>query len=866
MVEALAAEGHECISYAPLPDDMPSGIEWKGTRWYRLEDVDWSQPGIWVLYRDPPALDNFDLSRKDQVRWQLLQDWDMQTWTPERIAAADRIIPLCHAHERWLLNRRPEMRGRTWVTRNGLRGALLREVEAEGIPPRNYKRVMFASSPDRGLLTALKIYARAKEFVPDLEFHATYGYGNIDKLIAQGAKHFVKDKEETLRLAEETGATLHGRLTQKELYKEWEKTAVWTYITSFWETGCELAGSLIATKNGMKKIEDIEVGDLVLTHKGRFQRVTKLKRRVYEGKLYTIKRRKDFRPITVTAEHPLYVGSFHRRSDAAGGRVTNKDDYYAREWMLPDQIVPKLHWLVTPKMAFGDRTTVRISDYVPFEVKDGMISRRHSHPLWKKAKDEVELTEDFMYLLGNWAAEGCAVPGKGRRGKGREWYSTIKTAHHARERHIAERHAAFFGGKVVEVSENEVGSITHHSVWANFLQKIIGTGRNKHIPDFVWETDEQRQRAFVQGYLDGDGYKSKTVNTDSYSSVSPSLAYGIAQLLANIGIFPSIHYSPERDAYTASWQREDLKPNHIEKDDCFLSKVESVESRWYCGDVYNFEVEEDRSYVTDRTVVHNCITGLEAMALGAIPVFSPIWAQGENIRFGIPVPGDPNDPLTIAKAAAEVVRLTANEEGWALQDKIRAEMMPHTRANWDWTQFSHLKPGENWVEAAEQDLAKKAARVTASPYPPPRPCPPYKPGADPGDEASETDARTRWLRLSPGDVMIDVGANRGSWSVPALEMGATVHAVDASDQTSWLQEWAEAARGKGHPGTLYLHPFNATAEGDTALDALALPNVSFVKVDVEGQELDVLRGMAKTLRKFRPRLMVEVHTKATPGR
>jgi hypothetical protein len=477
-----------------------------------------------------------------------------------------------------------------------------------------------------------------------------------------------------------------------------------------------LAGSLVATKCGMKKIEDIKVGDLVLTHKGRFQKVTRLSRRVYEGRLHTIKRRKDFRPITVTAEHPIFVGSFHRRSDAAGGRVTNRDDYYDRQWMLPDQIVPKLHWLVTPKMPFGTRTSVRISDYVPFEVKDGMISRRHSHPLWKKAKDEIELTEDFMYLLGNWAAEGCAVPGRGRRGKGREWYSTIKTAHHAKERHIAQRHADYFGGKVVEVSENEVGTVTHHSVWANFLQKVIGTGRNKHIPDFVWDTDEARQRAFVQGYLDGDGHRSKAVNTDSYSSVSPSLAYGIAQLLANIGIFPCVHYNPERDAYAVSWQREQKAPSHIEKGDCFLSRVESVDSRWYGGDVYNFEVEEDRSYVTDRTVVHNCITGLEAMALGAIPVFTPIWAQGENVGWGSAVMGEPDDERTIAKAAIEVVRLATDTK---LQESIRGPMMADVRANWDWSQFAYKKPGENWEEAAEEDLARLANRTTADLAPPP---------------------------------------------------------------------------------------------------------------------------------------------------
>jgi FkbM family methyltransferase len=38
-----------------------------------------------------------------------------------------------------------------------------------------------------------------------------------------------------------------------------------------------------------------------------------------------------------------------------------------------------------------------------------------------------------------------------------------------------------------------------------------------------------------------------------------------------------------------------------------------------------------------------------------------------------------------------------------------------------------------------------------------------------------------------------------------------------------------------------------------------LPDPSFVKIDVEGMELDVLRGMAETIRRVRPALYIELH-------
>lgn len=46
---------------------------------------------------------------------------------------------------------------------------------------------------------------------------------------------------------------------------------------------------------------------------------------------------------------------------------------------------------------------------------------------------------------------------------------------------------------------------------------------------------------------------------------------------------------------------------------------------------------------------------------------------------------------------------------------------------------------------------------------------------------------------------------------------------------------------------------------DDLVACMALPPPGFVKIDVEGLELEVLRGAAKTLAQYRPTLLVEVH-------
>jgi glycosyltransferase involved in cell wall biosynthesis len=62
----------------------------------------------------------------------------------------------------------------------------------------------------------------------------------------------------------------------------------------------------------------------------------------------------------------------------------------------------------------------------------------------------------------------------------------------------------------------------------------------------------------------------------------------------------------------------------------------------YEGTVYNFNVKEDHSYVTDRTIVHNCIGAMEAQAAGLKIVSSSKAALNETVADrGILIDGEP---------------------------------------------------------------------------------------------------------------------------------------------------------------------------------------------------------------------------------
>ena len=95
--------------------------------------------------------------------------------------------------------------------------------------------------------------------------------------------------EEFLNYSKELGMdsaalTDHGVLYGAiEFYKKAKQKGIKPII------GCLPPGHLIYTIEGMKAIEKIQVGDLVLTHRGRFRRVCRTMVRHHKGILYGVK-------------------------------------------------------------------------------------------------------------------------------------------------------------------------------------------------------------------------------------------------------------------------------------------------------------------------------------------------------------------------------------------------------------------------------------------------------------------------------------------------------------------------------------------------------------------------------------------------
>lgn len=237
MAWRLAKRGHEVISYAPIPVDCER--QWRGTQWRHLDEVDFTEDGTWIIYRSPETADHFKPG-DDQELWLICQDEDYPSFSEKRAEKFTRICPLCNAQAQNIVKTKPYLNDKIWITSNGVRVDLIRDILASEVPVRDPHRIMYASSPDRGLKYVLETLKRAREYVPELELHAFYGFNNIDKLIKLNPQfaHYKKLKAEIQELMKQDNVYWHGRVSQRELLIEWLKTGIWLYQTNFRETSC----------------------------------------------------------------------------------------------------------------------------------------------------------------------------------------------------------------------------------------------------------------------------------------------------------------------------------------------------------------------------------------------------------------------------------------------------------------------------------------------------------------------------------------------------------------------------------------------------------------------------------------------------
>lgn len=237
--ETAHIEMHKALIKLKLPIQSFAPLEraskkWPG--WKKSEFLPLNKPGIVINYRDNTLYDQpFDPGYK---HWFVAQDVDYP-WTEERLKKIDRYITLCTDHKNYTLSKYPSLAGKVYQSSNGVRADYIADLWKKP-PARNQNQVIYASSPDRGLLFLLTHWWRIIERCPEAELKIAYGFENTNKIIQLmgGSAYHEGFRDQLFELFKQPGVTWLGRLPQDKLYLEWFKSRVWAYPCNFAETSC----------------------------------------------------------------------------------------------------------------------------------------------------------------------------------------------------------------------------------------------------------------------------------------------------------------------------------------------------------------------------------------------------------------------------------------------------------------------------------------------------------------------------------------------------------------------------------------------------------------------------------------------------
>lgn len=357
---------------------------------------------------------------------------------------------------------------------------------------------------------------------------------------------------------------------------------------------CFPKGTLVLTARGYVAIEQVVVGDRVLTHKGRYREVTETSST--EKSLRKI-RGHGHPGLKVSSEHPFYVRS---RTNVWNNNKRQYDRVLSDpQWANAENLTKKSYWstpLKFPKLP------------IPGVFTDG------------NKGINLEVDERLLWLAGRYVGDGWT-----RLTNTRAELVIVAGSHERKSLALdlnkwqRKGERAIDGELAWQCREVRTGVqfTTNCRALVNWLRNQFGHGaKSKGIPAWLMAANNSLKTAFLEGYLGADGWNGGLFQ--EAVTISKSLAFGIKALAVSLGKTVSVYLNETPNnviegrivnaspVYKLRW-RHNVSVKQTERDELHeWAPVRSNEETGETQKVYNIGVEQDESYVVEGIVVHNC--------------------------------------------------------------------------------------------------------------------------------------------------------------------------------------------------------------------------------------------------------------------
>lgn len=243
ITQRLARRGHKVSVYANVPDDV---CDDGPIHWGRFQDVldgkiDISLPGAYWLCRSPALADWFPGNRPDQKLFLRCDDLHYgqigteNSLTTARQKKLDHILLMSGPHRDFFKSVYPFLD----LAKTSTLGCGINSERIASLPQveRDPFRLMWCSSPDRGLQHAISILHQLR--AKDLRFtlHVYYGWNGVDAAIARDPNCHQAELKRTILGMDQTGITWHGRVPKAELLEGHQLASFLVYPCTFAEAG-----------------------------------------------------------------------------------------------------------------------------------------------------------------------------------------------------------------------------------------------------------------------------------------------------------------------------------------------------------------------------------------------------------------------------------------------------------------------------------------------------------------------------------------------------------------------------------------------------------------------------------------------------